>query len=52
MVSPESADCYLTAATELPGNGTTCEWRQNRDRMADCDGMKYLSQAAFAESVL
>jgi len=35
MVSPEFANCYLTAATELPGNGTTCEWYQDRDTMAD-----------------
>jgi len=52
MVSLESADCYLTAATELSGNDTTCEWCQNRDRMADYEGMKYPYQAAFAESIL
>ena len=49
MVFPKSADCYPTAATELPGNGTTCEWCQNRARMADYEGMKYPHQATFTK---
>jgi len=49
MVRVKSADCYLTAATELPGNGTTCEWYQNRARMADYEGMKYPHQATFTK---
>ena len=52
MVSAKSVDYYLTAPTESSRSGTTCEWRQNRYRMADYEGMNYPRQAASAESML